>query len=216
MTPKGKKSSSAEKIASILLRIKAVTLRINPPYTWTSGITSPIYTDNRLLMSYVDEREKVVDAFVRIIEDEEIEIDGIAATATAGIPWGAWIAKKLNVPLVFVRGKAKGHGKENAVEGVVIKGSTYVIIEDLISTGGSSVHTAQQVRALGGLVSHVVAIFSYELPAAKKNFHDNKLTVFTIANFTTLIQVASQEGYIKAEDESVVLKWKENPKEWYP
>ncbi|HLD86674.1 MAG TPA: orotate phosphoribosyltransferase [Candidatus Nanoarchaeia archaeon] len=214
MITKAKKSSSADKVASILLKIKAVTLRLDPPYTWTSGIKSPIYTDNRLLMSYVDERKAVVDAFVKLIEDEEIEIDGIAATATAGIPWGAWIADRLKVPMVFVRGKAKGHGKENAVEGVVIKGSSYLIIEDLISTGGSSVHTAQQVRAQGGAVDSVAAIFSYGLPSSKENFSKERLKAICITDFAALIAVASKEGYIKKEDEQEVLKWKENPSEW--
>lgn len=214
MGTKERKSPSAEEVASILLRIKAVTLRLNPPYTWVSGIRAPIYTDNRLLMSYVDERERVVFGFLKMIEDKKIHCDAIAATATAGISWGAWIADHLGVPLVFVRGSNKGHGKENAVEGKVEKGMHYVVIEDLISTGGSSVNTATQVRAQGGVVEHIVAIFTYELPSSKKNFRENGLALSALTNFTTLISIAIREKYLKKADEEAVLSWKMDPEGW--
>ena len=202
---------SAE-VASILLKAKAVTLRLNPPYTWTSGMKAPIYTDNRLLMSYPKERARIVDRFVGMMES----CDGIAATALAGIPWGAWIADRLGLPMVFVRGKAKGHGKENAVEGIVEKGRRYVVVEDLISTGGSSVNTAAEVRAKGGIADDIVVIFTYQLPASAENFKREKLRVSALTDFSSLIRTAAKEGYIRKRDEAAVLEWKEDPEQWQP
>ena len=206
---------SAE-VASILLKAKAVTLRLNPPYTWTSGMKAPIYTDNRLLMSYPKERARIVDRFVGMMERKGIRCDGIAATALAGIPWGAWIADRLGLPMVFVRGKAKGHGKENAVEGIVEKGRRYVVVEDLISTGGSSVNTAAEVRAKGGIADDIVAIFTYQLPASAENFKREKLRVSALTDFSSLIRTAAKEGYIRKGDEAAVLEWKEDPEQWQP
>ena len=206
---------SAE-VASILLKAKAVTLRLNPPYTWTSGMKAPIYTDNRLLMSYPKERSRIVDRFVGMMESMGILCDGIAATALAGIPWGAWIADRLGLPMVFVRGKAKGHGKENAVEGIVEKGRRYVVVEDLISTGGSSVNTAAEVRAKGGIADDIVVIFTYQLPASAENFKREKLRVSALTDFSSLIRTAAKEGYIRKRDEAAVLEWKEDPEQWQP
>ncbi len=205
-----------DKIAALLLKAQAVTLRINPPYTWTSGIRSPIYTDNRIMMSYVNERNAIVDSFVALMADKNIKCDGIAATATAGIPWGSWIADKLGKPLIYVRGSAKGHGKENKVEGRIEKGKTYVVVEDLISTGGSSVSTAEVVRKAGGKAKHIVAIFTYQLPSAERNFRESGLDAFTLTSFTELIETAVKTKYLKEKDKDIVMKWKENPEAWEP
>lgn len=207
--------NSAE-VASILLKARAVTLRLDPPYTWTSGMKAPIYTDNRLLMSYPRERARIVESFVGMIKRSGIRCDGIAATAVAGIPWGAWIADRLGLPMVFVRGKAKGHGKENAVEGIVEKGKRYVVVEDLISTGGSSAHTVAEVRAKGGIAEDVVAIFTYQLPVSGKAFKESKVRLSSLCDFSALIATAVEEGYIKKQDEAAVLKWKECPERWQP
>ena len=204
----------AETIAGMLLKAKAVTLRIDPPYTWTSGIKAPIYTDNRIMMSYVKERDIIVGSFIKLIKNKKMKCDGIAAAATAGIPWGAWIADKLGKPLIYVRGSAKGHGKENTVEGRIEKGKTYLVVEDLISTGGSSVSTAEVVRRSGGKARQLVAIFTYQLPASSKNFKDNALEAFTLTNFTELIETAAKRGYVKEKDKAIVMKWKENPEGW--
>ena len=123
-----------EEIAKILLRIKAVTLSINPSYTWVSGILAPIYTDNRLIMSYPEERKKILKAFIKTIRENEIKVDAIAGIATSGIPWAAWIAHELNIPMVYVRKKSKEHGKQNLIEGKLEKRKNVVVIEDLIST----------------------------------------------------------------------------------
>jgi orotate phosphoribosyltransferase len=203
-----------DNIANSLLEAKAVSLRISPPYTWTSGIKSPIYTDNRIMMSYVDERDAIVDSFVSLIKDKKIKCDGIAATATAGISWGAWIADRLKLPLIYVRSSAKGHGKENKVEGRIMKGKTYLVVEDLISTGGSSVDTAEAVRSAGGKVKQLVAIFTYQLPSSSKNFKDAKIEAMTLTNFTELIDTAVKTGYLKSKNKSIVMEWKENPETW--
>src|SRR3989338_5501025 len=130
-----------DKIPEILLKLKAVSLRTSPPYKWASGILAPIYTDNRILISYPKERDFIVDSFLKLLSKDKIRFDGFAGTATAGIPWASFLAQKTKKPMVYARSGSKGHGKENLVEGVVEKGKRYVVVEDLISTGGSSVNT---------------------------------------------------------------------------
>src|SRR3989338_4562902 len=126
-----------DKIAEILLNINAVVLRTKPPFRWASGILSPIYMDNRILMSYPKDREFIVNSFIKMLKKEKIKIDGFAGTATAGIPWAAWIAQKLKKPMGYVRSGSKDHGKENLIEGKVEENKSYVVVEDLISTGRS-------------------------------------------------------------------------------
>lgn len=203
-----------DKIAKTLLNINAVTLRVDPPYTWTSGIKSPIYTDNRLLMSYPKERVEIVDGFLFLIKENGIKCDGIAATATAGIPWGSWLAERLNLPLVYVRSSSKGHGKENKVEGKVEQGKAYLIVEDLISTGKSSVNSAKAIRESGGIVEDVVAIFSYELPWSEKSYKEAKVCSHALTNISTLLEVALKEKHIKEDEKNTILKWKEDPEQW--
>ena len=152
-----------DRVSEILLNLNAVILRTKPPFRWASGILSPIYTDNRLLMSYPREREFIVNSFIKLIKKNKITVDGFAGTATAGIPWAAWIAQKMKKPMIFVRSESKDHGKENKTEGVIEQGKNYVAIEDLISTGGSSLNTINAVREKGGIVENCIAIFTYEL-----------------------------------------------------
>src|SRR3989338_9211626 len=135
-----------DKVSEILLNLNAVILRTKPPFRWASGILSPIYTDNRLLMSYPKEREFIVNSFIKMIRKNKIKFDGFAGTATAGIPLAAWLAQKLKKPMVYVRSETKDHGKENLVEGKVEEGKSYVVVEDLISTGSSSINTINAVR----------------------------------------------------------------------
>lgn len=138
------------RVAQILIDTHAVSFRFNPPFTYTSGLKSPIYLDNRVIMSYPDKRKKIIDYYVDLIREHVAEVDYISATATAAIPQGAWIAERLNLPMVYCRSSKKGHGKENQIEGYLKKGSRVVIIEDHISTAGSSVENAEAIRALGG------------------------------------------------------------------
>jgi orotate phosphoribosyltransferase len=201
-------------VAEILLKLNAVSLRTNPPFTWASGITSPIYTDNRLLISFPNERETIVDAFVEMFGNEIGDVFGFAGTATAGIPWASFLAQKLFKPMVFVRSSAKDHGKENLIEGKIESGKNYVVVEDLISTGGSSINAINAVRNAGGIVEHCIAIFSYELPKAKENFENANCKLHTLTNFTSLIETAMEMKYISPNEKEIILKWKENPAEW--
>lgn len=206
--------NSAENIAKILLEIKAVTLSMFPPYQYTSGIFSPIYCDNRLIISYPDKRKIVLDAFLDIIDSEKIKFDVVAGTATAGIPHAAWIADKLNKPMVYVRNQAKEHGKNNQIEGKLESGQTVLVIEDLVSTGGSSVKAGLALREAGAKVNNCIAIFSYEMESAKKQFSESNIKLNTLSNFSTLINVAVNEGYIPEQDKNTVLEWSKDPEAW--
>jgi len=204
----------ADKVAEILLKINAVVLRTKPPFRWASGILSPIYTDNRLLMSYPKDRDFIVNSFIKMIRKEKIKCNGFAGTATAGIPWAAWIAQKMNKPMVFVRQESKDHGKENKVEGAIEKGKTYVVVEDLISTGGSSLNTINAVREKNGIVENCIAIFNYELEKSGNNFESSNVRLHTLTNFTNLIKTAVAKKYIARDELSHIMDWKKNPEGW--
>jgi orotate phosphoribosyltransferase len=201
-------------VAEILLKNNAVTLRPNEPYTYASGIKSPIYCDNRLLMSNVAERNRIIDYYLEAIKRERLDADVIAGTESAGIPWAAWIADRLKKPMVFVRKKQKDHGKENRIEGTFQKGAKVLVIEDLISTGGSSLAAVEAVREQGGNVVACLAIFTYQMVAAEKNFADAKCNLVALSNFWTLVRVAAEEGFIKKEEQGIVLEWSRNPEAW--
>lgn len=203
-----------EETAKTLLKLKAVTLRTNPPYRWVSGILAPIYTDNRIIMSYPKEREKIIKGFIKIIEENRIKVDVIAGIATSGIPYAAWIAEELSLPMVYVRKKTKDYGKESLIEGRLEKGKNAIIIEDLISTGGSTINGVEAVRLAGCKVDYCLAIFTYELEKAKKSFEKAKAKLITLTNFTTLVNVAVKEKYLSKEEKENVLKWAKNPEQW--
>ena len=148
----------SEVVAKLLLKLKAVTLNPNKPFRYASGIISPVYTDCRVLIGYPNERNQIRDLYIEAIENSGIEFDVIAGTATAGIPHAAWIADKLNLPMIYVRGKAKDHGKENLVEGIIKKGQKAIVIEDLVSTGESSINSVNAIRAVGAEVTNVFSI----------------------------------------------------------
>ena len=200
--------------AKILLKIKAVSLRTNPPYKWVSGILAPIYTDNRLLMSYPKERDFIIDSFLKIIKEKDLNPDVIVGIATSGIPWASWIADKLNLPMIYIRKKQKDYGRENLIEGKFEKGKKVIIIEDLISTGGSSINGVKVVKQAGGVILANLAIFTYELEKAKQNFEKENVELISLSNFTTLVNVAVKENYIKKDEEKNVLEWSKNPEKW--
>lgn len=206
--------NQAEQIAKLLLEIKAVTLNLKQPYRYTSGILSPIYCDNRLIISYPDKRQQVIDAFLKLIEEQNIQFDIAAGTATAGIPHAAWLADRLNKPMVYVRGKAKGHGKQNQIEGVLEKGQTTLVIEDLISTGGSSVAAGLSLREAGATVNDCIAIFTYQMQKSIDAFKEADIHLHTLSDFTTLINVAVQENYITEEEKKLALEWNQDPANW--
>ncbi|EJL21658.1 orotate phosphoribosyltransferase [Brevibacillus sp. BC25] len=207
--------TTAKQIAANLLEIGAVHLRPEQPFTWTSGIKSPIYCDNRITMSYPHVRRAIARAFTDLIKEQYPDAQVIAGTATAGIPHAAWVAELLDLPMIYVRDKAKGHGRQNQIEGALAAGQKVVVIEDLISTGGSSLKAAQAVQAEGGEVLGVVAIFSYQFPDAEALFEEAGIPCSTISNYTALLEVASEQGVITSEQEKVLGEWRKSPRTFF-
>ena len=204
----------AKEIARDLLKIKAVYLKPEEPFTWASGIKSPIYTDNRVTLAYPETRTLIEDGFVEKIRAEFPDVEVIAGTATAGIPHGAIIADKMNLPFAYIRSKPKDHGAGNQIEGRVAPGQKMVVIEDLISTGGSVLDAIAAAKREGADVIGAAAIFTYELPKAEKNFNDAGVKLVTLSNYTELIHLAEQEGYINAEGLALFKRFKEDQENW--
>lgn len=204
----------AEKIAGLLLECEAVSLNPKEPYTWASGIKSPIYCDNRITMSYPAVRKEIAKGLADIIRKFYPETEVIAGTATAGIPHAAWVAEELDLPMIYIRSKAKGHGKQNQIEGRLTEGQKVVCIEDLISTGGSVIDAASAVQQAGGAVLGCAAIFSYQLDAAMDNFRKVDLPIYTLSNYSALIKAAAEKGIIKSEDKMLLNEWRDDPAEW--
>lgn len=200
-----------EQVAAYLLQIGAVALRPQEPFTWTSGIKSPIYCDNRLTMAYPEIRGYIADAFAELIAQEYPDTEVVAGTATAGIPHAAWVADKLQLPMAYIRDKAKGHGKQNQIEGLIAPGQKVIVIEDLISTGGSSLKAAQAVREAGGEPLGVLAIFSYELDRAVQAFNEAGIPLQSLSNYSALIDVALSQGKIAESDVKLLQSWREDP-----
>ncbi|MEG0285248.1 MAG: orotate phosphoribosyltransferase [Vagococcus sp.] len=203
-----------KQIAEKLLEIKAVALSPNEPFTWASGLKSPIYCDNRLTMSFPEVRRLVAKGLAEKIKTEFPEVEVIAGTATAGIPHAAWIAELLDLPMVYIRGKAKDHGKKNQIEGQISEGQKMVVIEDLISTGGSVLEACVAAENEGANVLGVAAIFTYELPKGIENFAEAKVPFITLTNYTELIEVATEKNYIAESDVDLLQQWKKDPKNW--
>ncbi|MEF9623987.1 orotate phosphoribosyltransferase [Streptococcus dysgalactiae] len=204
----------ASRIAADLLDIQAVYLKPENPFTWASGIKSPIYTDNRITLSYPETRNLIENGFVDTIKAHFPEVEVIAGTATAGIPHGAIIADKMSLPFAYIRSKPKDHGAGNQIEGRVLKGQKMVIIEDLISTGGSVLDAAAAAKREGADVLGVVAIFTYELPKASQNFEEVGVQLLTLSTYSDLIQVAKEKGYITADGLQLLQKFKEDQENW--
>ncbi len=198
-------------IAKELLKINAVFLRPNEPFTWASGIKSPIYCDNRLTLSYPKTRHIVEFALAEKVKEVYPECEYVMGTATAGIAHAALVSELLGKPMGYVRSSSKDHGRNNSIEGKVIPKAKVVVIEDLISTGGSCVKVVNALREAGFEVLGVVAIFSYNLAKATKVFSDNNTEYHAISNYDVLKQVALEMDYIKEEDLEKLNKWKQNP-----
>ena len=205
-----------EKVAKILLDIKAVTLSPKNPYKWASGILSPIYTDCRLLMSCPQERKSVIEEMMNIVEEEigNDKFDIIAGVATSGIPHAAWLAHRLEKPMIYARKAKKDHDKENLIEGKLEKGQRVILIEDLVSTGGSSVDSINAIRNSGGGLDYEISIFTYGLEKSKKNFEDARVKPFSLTNFSTLVKVAAKNGYLKKDEQKLVLEFQKDPGGW--
>ena len=201
-------------IAKDLLEIEAVFLSPSEPFTWASGIKSPIYCDNRITMSYPKVRKEIAQGLADKIKEAYPDVEVIAGTATAGIPHAAWVAEILDLPMVYIRSKAKDHGKGNQIEGRIFEGQKMVVIEDLISTGGRVLEAAEAAKREGANVLGVAAIFTYELPKGKANFANAEMPLLTLTNYSVLIEAALEEKYIDETELNLLKEWKQDPENW--
>ncbi len=208
--------NTSETVAKLLLELNAVTLSPKKPFKYASGILSPVYTDCRVLMAYPDQRSLIRDFYIDAIKQSGVSFDVVAGTATAGIPHAAWIADKLNLPMVYVRGKAKDHGKENLMEGIIKKGQKVIVIEDLISTGESAINSVNAIRQAGGEITTVFAIITYGFKQAEDNFLSNHLEMVSLTNFQEVVKQAQEMKYINEEDLQTILDWVSDPTDWQP
>ncbi|MDT0049538.1 orotate phosphoribosyltransferase [Listeria cossartiae subsp. cayugensis] len=206
--------SIEKQVAEQLLAIKAVFLKPNEPFTWASGIKSPIYCDNRLTLGFPKVRQFIAQSLAEKIKQTFGEVDVVAGTATAGIPHAAWVSDLLDLPMVYVRSKAKEHGKGNQIEGPIAKGQKVVVIEDLISTGGSSLKAVEALEEAGAEVVGIAAIFTYGLGKGKKLLEEADTKLVTLTNYDELIEVALNEKYVTPEDMATLKEWKKNPEIW--
>ncbi|KRM79805.1 orotate phosphoribosyltransferase [Lapidilactobacillus dextrinicus DSM 20335] len=204
----------ANLIASDLLQIKAVSFSPNSPYTWASGIKSPIYTDNRLTIAYPRIREQIATGLANIIATTFPQVSVIGGVATAGIPHATLVSQNLNLPLIYVRSQAKDHGKGRQIEGQLQAGDQVILIDDLISTGGSVLKAVAAVRAQNIDVLGVAAIFSYQLPDAVENFRSANVPLVTLTDYDHLIQQATQQHYLATSDVTAVQQWRQDPWHW--
>jgi len=204
----------AREVAESLLQIKAVVLNPSQPFTWASGIKSPIYCDNRKTLSYPKVRTFIKTSFADILTDEFKHVEVIAGVATAGIPHGVLIADVLNLPFVYVRDKPKGHGLENQIEGRLEKGQKVFVIEDLISTGGSSLKAVESLREAGAEIVGLGAIFTYGFEKAVKAFEQADCKFFTLSNYEILLDKAIEHNYVKPEEKEELIKWYKDPEGW--
>lgn len=202
----------ARGVAHSLLSVGAVKLNVGQPFTFVSGIKSPIYCDNRKMIGYPEERKVVVDGFVEVLKDKEFDV--VAGTATAGIPWAGFIAERLNVPMAYIRSEKKDHGAGRQIEGADFEGKKVIVIEDLISTGGSSIKAVEAAKAAGATEVEVVAIFSYQFTKAEENFKNAGVKLTNLSDFTTLIRLATEQNYLNKEEQEIALKWNKSPNTW--
>ncbi len=203
-----------KEIAKDLLKIQAVKLFPNEPFTWASGIKSPIYCDNRLTISYPKIRTAIAKGIAELISERYPKVEVIAGTATAGIPHAAWIAAELDLPLVYVRSKPKDHGRGKQIEGVLHPGAKTVVIDDLLSTGGSVLKAVKAAQNEGADVLGVGAIFSYQLQAIVDNFRQADLSYFTLTNYSELLEAAVETNYISTTERAALEKWRHDPENW--
>ncbi|WP_445664926.1 orotate phosphoribosyltransferase [Fodinibius sp. AD559] len=204
----------SKEIALDLLDINAVILRPNDPFTWSSGWNSPIYCDNRLTMRYPKIRKKIAQKFVEFISEEYPNVEVITGTATAGIPHAAWIAENMDKPMSYVRAKAKAYGLGNQIEGGIQKGETTVVVEDLISTGGSAISVVEALQFIGAEIEAVLSIFTYDFDKATKRFGKTGVPMFTLTDYATLIDVASKNDYVNESDLETLAEWRKSPETW--
>lgn len=204
----------AREVARKLLEIGAIKLNLRKPFQWSSGWHSPIYCDNRLALSYPDVRSFIKRGLSNLVSLHFTQAETVAGVATAGIPQGALIADALNLPFAYVRAKPKGHGMENLIEGHVPEGRKVVVIEDLVSTGGSSLKAAEALRAANCEVLGMVSIFTYGFDLAEQNFKQAGLPLFSLSNYGVLIEEAEKLGIVSADEITSLQAWRRAPEQW--
>ncbi len=207
---------SALQVTDFLLQIKAIKLQPNQPFTWASGIKAPIYCDNRKILSYPKIRTYIRQEITKTLSDNFGKPDVIAGVATGGIPLGILVAQEFGLPFIYIRPASKSHGLENKIEGVLEEGQSVIVIEDLVSTGGSSLKAVNAIRDAGCTVKGMIAIFTYGLAESVENFKEAKCQLITLTDYETLIQKAADTSYISASDIKSLKDWRKDPKNWNP
>ena len=206
--------NTARDIARSLLQIKAIKLNPANFFIWASGWHSPIYCDNRATLSYPSVRKQIYEAFATLIEEKYPDAEVIAGVATGAIAHGALVAEKMGKPFIYVRSAPKNHGLSNQVEGVFEKGAKVVVVEDLVSTGGSSLNAVEALREAGCNVLGMTAIFTYGFPTAQENFAKANVVLDTLSNYNAMIELAVEEGYVSADDLQTLRQWRTDPANW--
>jgi orotate phosphoribosyltransferase len=204
----------SKNVANNLLQIKAIKLAPTTPFTWASGIKSPIYCDNRTTLAFPKVRNFIRDSFVQVVKEKYPDVDIVAGVATGAIAHGVLVAEALNKPFIYVRPEAKKHGLGNKIEGYFEKGQSVVVIEDLLSTGGSSIKAIDALREAEINVLGLVAIFTYNFTLAEDNFKNAKCKWDTLSNYNDMITIAYDEGYINENEIETLKEWRKNPQEW--
>ena len=207
-------NSYSSQTAELLLKLKAIKLSPNDPFTWASGLKSPIYCDNRVLLSDPNSRDIIANYFAEIIKQKYKSVEVIAGVATGAIGIGILVAQKLNLPFIYVRPEAKKHGRKNQIEGKILDSQKIVVIEDLISTGKSSLNAVRALKESNLEVLGMVAIFTYGFKVSKENFHENKVELFTLSNYNELVKKAIEINYIGYKESQTLKKWNDNPENW--
>lgn len=205
---------TAGKVAAMLLQIQAIKLNIEKPFTWASGWKSPIYCDNRLSLSFPEIRSVIKEGLVQAIRENFATAEAIAGVATAGIAQGALVADSMNLPFVYVRPKPKDHGMENLIEGKVVKNQKVVVVEDLVSTGGSSLKAVQALRDAGFEVMGMVSIFNYGFDIATRNFYEANTSLISLSDYNHLLMYAREHKYISEEEMILLKSWRVDPTNW--
>ena len=206
--------SVAQQLAKISLEIGAIKINPKNPFTWASGYQMPLYNDNRMLLGNASHRTLIAEGMQAIIQKENVRVDTVAGVATAGIPHATSLANLIQLPLIYVRSSPKEHGMKNQVEGILKPGQAVVVVEDLISTGGSALKAVDTVREAGGVVEHCFGIFGYGFPEAKERFEKSQCLLHTLLDLDSLLQLAVKEGRISPEEKQVVDIWRKSPFDW--
>ncbi|MBI3380137.1 orotate phosphoribosyltransferase [Candidatus Gottesmanbacteria bacterium] len=206
----------SEKVAKLLLGIGGMTFRFDPPFTYTSGLKSPVYLDNRLVMSYPKVRREIIGCYIKVIKDQVgiQNVEWISATATAAIPHGAWVAEKLHLPMVYVRPSTKTYGKGGKVEGYLKKGSKVLIIEDHISTAESVVNNTVTIRELGGEVNYCIATSTYDTLKSQETLKANKIKLIALTTGKVIVETALKERILTSKEKEIVDLWFQDPPNW--